>query len=1313
MWIVLQKGNLESLLDRAKELEKKYEWLQAAEFYKKAADLVLAENDLFKAADLNEKMGFCYYRAALQAQSNIEFRKTLKSSIKAYQEESKLLGGIENEECHIKRIHADALTAFVKSSYEKDLKAIKRLQDKWWTLENQVVKAYERSDDLHSAGRICNDLLEYSTFDRYWLASTFKEHNEIRKESLVLTEKAIRIFSDLDDKYELSRAYLYMVWYYGFAEYYEEDENKLIKIGQKCQQMLNKALKLSKEIGDALLISRYYHAAWGVANNLKFDPSTAVELGKKMIEYGNVAKDNYIIGIGNALTSASLIIQTDASVDPDKTKKLHEKAMKMAQKAEHYFQIINYIGGFYISYRAQIWHLSILAFSETDLIKRKRLYRKAIEVGQEGLERLEAWKRLSGDLFADLSHIIIFLSSTTSNLQEKNELLRKAQSFASKYFAYAQEMEIPASTAFTQNLIISDIQSGLASIEQNRTKKISLLRKALVSHRKAIEALKKKEKFYTQSRSQTGFRFGGSYKGHGQILHQIYSLTKEKKILRKAIEAFKQALFYFRKADLPTYMAETYWHLAQLHDQAGEFQEASQNYQAASQEYDCASQKIPQLRNFYREHSLYMQAWSQIEHARHSHSLENYEEAIQHYEKAAKLHEATSSWNYLTFNYLAWANMEEAESLSRNENTQQAKQTFQKAHKQFFNAEESFKQKLEEITSEDEKEMTQELLKASDLRRKYCQARILMEEAKLLDRKGRYLQSSKNYGEAAQKITSIIENIDEAERKELKYMAILCQAWEKMANAEETSSSESYLEAAELFEQAKEHCYTRKASLWALGNSNFCKGLAAGVQYQTDLELEKHAKAKGFMKSASTNYSKAGFKAASEYAKATQRLFDAYAFMNQAENELDQEKRAKQYQMAENLLQIAAVSFMKAKQPEKTAQVQEILSSVREEKTLAISLSQVMKAPTIASSTRSFTAPSPSSEVSVGLEQFEHANVQANLIANISEVKVGESFCLAVEFVNAGREPALLMKVDDFVPSDFVVVKKPEIYLIEKTCLNMKGKQLPPLKLVEVKLTVQPSKKGNYTLNPRVYYLDERGQNKTLQLKTLEIQVEEVLLEDRVSTGTIELDSLLLGGIPEEYAVVLSGPPCDEREKIINNFLEAGIKEGVSFYVTTEANELLDLLENPNFFLFLCNPKPKVEVPDLLNVFKLRGKTDLNNLGIALVKAYRSLDQDLGQPKRICVEILSDVLEDYGSKTTRKWISDLITNYGAKGFTMLAVMNPDMHPSDQATAVIDLFDGEIELIETEDSLECKKSIRVRKLRNQDYIKNPICLTNPI
>ena len=149
-------------------------------------------------------------------------------------------------------------------------------------------------------------------------------------------------------------------------------------------------------------------------------------------------------------------------------------------------------------------------------------------------------------------------------------------------------------------------------------------------------------------------------------------------------------------------------------------------------------------------------------------------------------------------------------------------------------------------------------------------------------------------------------------------------------------------------------------------------------------------------------------------------------------------------------------------------------------------------------------------------------------------------------------------------------------------------------------------------------------------------------------------------------------------------------------------------MEKPNFYLFLCNPKPKVQVSDGPNIYKLRSKTDLTNLSISLARAYRNLEHS--KKKRICVEIVSDVLLQFKANPTRKWISELITDLGSKGFTMLAVLDPLMHPSEELHAILALFDGEINLTQTEDPLECKKSVRVKKLRNKDFIKNPICLT---
>jgi KaiC/GvpD/RAD55 family RecA-like ATPase len=1161
---------------------------------------------------------------------------------------------------------------------------------------------------LQAVGRTINDLLEYNQYHRYFLLSNRQESEKNLVECLSLAKKAIKIFSKLSDNYELARSYCFASWWHTWSPWFFESTEKVVELNQKCENYANRAVKLSLKTKDAWLIGWSYVVAFNAAQLCNWNPTLGKEYGEKTLEYGTIAKDNFLIGFGNVFINISTTHLASLLEDPEKQKEGFKKAIKSGQQAITHFLIINEIPGICTCSAFIIDSFANLAAIETDPTARIQTLENANKVIEEGLEVGRGWKKSSGGLFRSLSYQLLALSKTKRNVEEKRKFLFKALSYAKKYFVFVEET-YPFSYLMLRlgYYQLALTQDELAKIETSNIKKIKLLKSAAKAMEKAIKVVEKKRKL-VQSKWTIGL-VGQYYDKLGAILQQTYSLKKEENTFIKTIKAYQNATLAFKKAELPTHIAESYWHIAQLQDQLSQHQEASQNYELASKSYDQASKKIPQLKEFYKNYSNYMNAWSQIEQAGYNHSIEEYDKAKEHYEKAAKLHESTDQWKYLTPNYSAWASIEKAESLSRKEKTIEAKKAFQKAYHQFIKAKESIKQKIEEIESQDEKQMTIGLLKASDLRSKYCQARILLEEAKLLDKKGKYLQSSKNYGEAAKEIETIQKKLEtETEQKELKLITILCKAWEKMALAEGKTSSEIFIKAAELFENAKNLSHTKKTSLWALGNSSFCKGLAAQHKFQNTLDRSFHSKANKYVKQAANYYKQAGFQVASEYAKATQRLFDAYLYMNSAEDEVDPGKKTKYYQLSENLLQIAAGSFMKSKQPEKATEVKRILTTVREEKALAISLNEVMQAPSIATSTLSFATPNPTSEVSVGLEQFEGANIQTNLIADISEIRVGESFCLSVEFVNAGKEPALLTRVEEFVPKDFVVVKKPEIYRLEETALNMKGKQIAPLKLVEAKVVLQPLRKGVYHLNPRVHYLDERGQNKTLQLKSIEIKVQEVVLANRMSTGTKELDSLLLGGIPNEYAVVLTGPPSDEREFLIKNFLEAGIKQEQStFCVASEAAGLENLFEKSGFFLFLCNPKPKVAVPDLPNVTKLKGKTNLTNLNIALYKVYRNIRST---KKRICNAIVSDVLLDYGAKTTRKWIAEMITELSSKGFTMLAVLDLGMHPADQANAITYLFDGEISITQTDDQMECKKHIQIKKLRGQDYIKNPICIT---
>jgi len=122
-----------------------------------------------------------------------------------------------------------------------------------------------------------------------------------------------------------------------------------------------------------------------------------------------------------------------------------------------------------------------------------------------------------------------------------------------------------------------------------------------------------------------------------------------------------------------------------------------------------------------------------------------------------------------------------------------------------------------------------------------------------------------------------------------------------------------------------------------------------------------------------------------------------------------------------------------------------------------------------------------------------------------------------------------------------------------------------------------------------------------------------------VCTGYADLDRLLCGGIPQNYAVVLTSPSCDERGMLVKSFLEAGAKNGeVTFYVTIDPGLAKNLANEfqSNFYLFVCNPQADTLVRDSPNIFKLKGVENLTDISIALTSAIRRLDPLLKGAKK-------------------------------------------------------------------------------------------------
>ncbi len=217
---------------------------------------------------------------------------------------------------------------------------------------------------------------------------------------------------------------------------------------------------------------------------------------------------------------------------------------------------------------------------------------------------------------------------------------------------------------------------------------------------------------------------------------------------------------------------------------------------------------------------------------------------------------------------------------------------------------------------------------------------------------------------------------------------------------------------------------------------------------------------------------------------------------------------------------------------------------------------------------------------------------------------------------------------------------------------------------------------------------------------------------DRVATGSPSLDRLLFGGIPENYAVTLTAPSCEERDALIRSFLEKGAKQNeVTLFLTVNPGTAKSLAESEvNFYLFICNPQADTIIKDQPNITKLKGVENLTDISIALSSATRKLDSSHKSPRRICIDLLSDVLLQHHAVQTRRWLTSLIAELKSNGFTVLAVIDPRMHPSEELYALLGLFDGEISIYEKGHEKGFESYLRIKRMSNQQYIKDELLLT---
>ena len=1078
---------MEVILSRAKEEEGRYEWLKAADCYQKALTAV-AETDFLKKGEISERLAYAVYKAAFQAENSNEFKERMQQVVEEYGKTKQFYAmGVESKTPQAFR--CDAMIALAGHWIASEASERKRLLEECWRLAKTALDSFSAAKNQLEYGETFAHLsIDLSL--KNWFSDDYDTDRSNANDGVKYGEQAVESLSQLGDSFKLARVYAQTAIYLEMFGLDVRDPAEKERFCQKALSYSREAKRLSEE---AALLESY----WQVGFDLGSDESMAILA--RTLDYSSKARDRFVMGWALALLSYNVARRVQIIEDVAERGKVLIKAMDYAEKARNEFSKLAWIspffGGYFWVEAPHTEYFRLLASDETDLSRRRALLQKAVESAPEGFERAERSRYSWAIRYMHqcLSRVLSYLAKTETDLERRRKILEEALEHRNES-SRLQERICPFMYADVgeERNYLADIKYQIADLTADSDKRKEMLREAIRYKEDAVSLLLKDLSGYRSEDKALYGRLGNFQFEHGEMLNKLYELTGDKEHAANAVEAFRQAAETFRRLGLMSRSAECWWRSAQAYDTLGEYSRAAESFALGAKDYQIASDKMPRLKDFYGDYALYLQAWSEIEKGRYHHGRQEHDLAEEHFSKAAELHESSKHWSYLAPNYAAWTQMEHAEELSRKGEDTEALKTFQLLIGLFDNAGKAIQAQLSKTENMDERQMSKGVFRAIELRQEYCRARMAIEEAKILDKRGEHYSSSEKYQSAIEAFGKLDRSVDlEQDRKEIKHAAALSQAWQEMELAEAEESPELYLKASQLFEEAKELSPNEKSRALALGHSRFCRALETGTRFADTGDAAMHIAATKHLQGAANHYLKAGAQDFAEYAKATELLFDGYVYMYNAKEEKDLEKQTKLCMMTEKVLETSAESFMKAKQIAKREQVLRILERVQKERELAVSLTEVLHAPIMASTT-AFALPSPTSEKAAGLERFEHAEVNANLILSRRELRVGESVDFEIELANPGKGQALLTQIEEAFPESFDLTTKPESYRVEGHNINMKGKRLDPLKTEEVKFSAKPKHKGSFTVRPRILYLDENGKAKSRQTEPLTITAKEL-----------------------------------------------------------------------------------------------------------------------------------------------------------------------------------------------------------------------------
>ncbi|MFX1360676.1 MAG: nitrilase-related carbon-nitrogen hydrolase [Promethearchaeota archaeon] len=942
------------LLSKAEAEKNNYNWEEAADLYEQVAKEELNQNRLEYAAKFYDKLGNICIRAVLASNTKEDYLFWNEKSVKAFLKAEDLFNRIDinplSMECKAKALNA---MSYVITSVEEARKNLKKSVDIFLELKEKYLKANDKKncvrlsiltiESINSFMFLCKDPSELDFYnqmacnliEKAWIH--LKENDTIKiRERLLWGENMVINFNRWAE-----------------LTYGDEKQKEILKrYLKRCEETLH----LAENCDDYDILGGIY-GAFGFQNCifgglLVEEQKERVRLAEKGFELLEKSitfyrKSRNVLG---AITCRyGLDYQAAIFGRYEYLQKRILNDVHEVQKLDKIFD--NLYTGLYclMDFIPITYYNTFTSRSFLRADTRKSYAKIGIQYTNETLKRLAfgpyiifAYQILTL-LYSELVTLAIEGDPREKYIQKMLDYAKAAENIAKDYKGGAVRAG-GLTSIYRAYKTMADITKG------KKEKKLNLLT--------AIEAAKKNVKYSIES-----YRlYITSQMRLGQLYEELGILTTEEKPLMEARELFLRIIEDSSEKGYYYYTAACYEFIARLEDRLGNHMTSAEYYEKAWEAHDKSliAIEFKPLKDRVNEKIEYAKAWNLIEKGKAYHKREQHLNAKECYREASEILKTLPSFNYEAVYYGAWIALEEAEDLSKQEKHDQAIRSYEKTREHFENAVFSIRFIRKNVRRSKE---LKKLEKVAKIRMNHCSARINLDKARILGKKGDHLAAAEKFNNAASQFRDICVLYKiKRERAELEAIYYLCRAWESMELAENYEDPEKFAEAADLFAEASDFFTESKLKFLAQGNSNFCLALEEGCKFDQshDMKIKTilYPNVKLILRKAADLYEKGGFKNGADWALATSIYFDAAWYLIQADDELDINKKQEFLSFGSNYLKSAAELFRKAGYQDKEREILDRLKRVIKEEKILFSALNTINKPSVSGSIEGIVTPS-------------------------------------------------------------------------------------------------------------------------------------------------------------------------------------------------------------------------------------------------------------------------------------------------------------------------------------------------------------------